>query len=48
MAAAKKSLDKERRQTRVNMGAACEWWRQLGHMKDLDSDAEVSLFLLDR
>ena len=48
MAATKKALDKERSQTRVNIGAAFEWWRQLGHVKGLKSDAEVALFLLDR
>ena len=48
IAAVKKALDKERSQTRVNIGAVFEWWRQLGHVKDLKSDAEVALFLLDR
>ena len=48
MAATKKALDKERSQTRVIIGAAFEWWRQLEHVKGLKSDAEVSLFLLDR
>ena len=45
--AKKKALDKERSQTRVIIGAAFEWWRQLGHVKGLKSDAEVALFLLD-
>ena len=32
-AVTKKALDKERSQTRVNIGAAFERWRQLGHVK---------------
>ena len=46
--ATKKALDKARGQTRVNIGAAFEQWRQLRHLKDLTSDAEVAVFLLDR
>ena len=48
MAATKKALDKARGQTRVNIGAAFERWRQLRHLKGLKSDAEVAVFLLDR
>ena len=37
-----------KKSARVNIGAAFEWWRQLGHVEDLKSDAEVALLLLDR
>ena len=32
-AATEKALDEERSQTRVNIGAAFEWWRQVGHVR---------------
>ncbi len=47
-AAMKKALDKARGQTRVNIGAGFERWRQLRHLKGLKSEAEVAVFLLDR
>ena len=47
-AATRKALDIERSRTRVNIGAAFERWRQLGHVMGLKNDAEVAFFLLDR
>ncbi|CAM4574040.1 unnamed protein product [Leuciscus chuanchicus] len=44
----KQALDKARGQTRVNIGAAFERWRQLRELKGLKSDAEVAVFLLNR
>ena len=46
--ATKKSLDKARGQTRINIGVTFERWRQLRELKGLNSDAEVALCLLDR
>uniref|UniRef100_A0A671WEV9 RE1-silencing transcription factor-like n=1 Tax=Sparus aurata TaxID=8175 RepID=A0A671WEV9_SPAAU len=46
-AATKKALDIERSRTRVNIGAAFERWRQLGHVMGLKNDTEVAFFLLD-
>jgi len=44
----KKSLDKSRNQTRVNIGMAFQRWRQLRDLKGLKSDSMMALFLLDR
>uniref|UniRef100_A0A671MY10 Uncharacterized protein n=1 Tax=Sinocyclocheilus anshuiensis TaxID=1608454 RepID=A0A671MY10_9TELE len=44
----KKVYDQARGSTRVNIGAAFQWWRELKEREGLESDAEVALFLLDR
>ncbi|XP_073711610.1 uncharacterized protein [Misgurnus anguillicaudatus] len=43
----KKYLDKQRNQTRVNIGVAFQRWRELRDLKGLKSDAMMALFLLD-
>uniref|UniRef100_A0A8C5G419 Uncharacterized protein n=1 Tax=Gouania willdenowi TaxID=441366 RepID=A0A8C5G419_GOUWI len=47
-AATKRALEKARAQTRVNVGAAFQRWRQLRDQMGLKSDAKVADFLLDR
>ncbi len=44
----KKGFDQARGRTRVNMGAAFQWWRKLKEQEGLESDAEIASFLLDR
>ncbi|XP_028299204.1 uncharacterized protein LOC114461400 isoform X1 [Gouania willdenowi] len=46
-AATKRALEKARAQTRVNVGAAFQRWRQLRDQMGLKSDAKVADFLLD-
>ena len=43
----KKSLDKQRNKTRVNIGVAFQRWRELRELKGLKSDSLMALFLLD-
>ncbi len=44
----KKVYDQARGRTRVNIGAAFQWWENLKEQEGPESDAEVVLFLLDR
>ncbi len=44
----KKGYDQARGRTRINIGAAFQRWRELKERENLESDAEVALFLLDR
>ncbi|CAL8338962.1 unnamed protein product [Lota lota] len=46
-ATTKKRLDKERSQTRVNIGMAFQRWRELRELKGLKSDPMVAVYLLD-
>ncbi|XP_059400179.1 uncharacterized protein LOC132131987 [Carassius carassius] len=43
----KKSLDKQRNKTRINIGVAFQRWRELRELKGLKSDSLMALFLLD-
>uniref|UniRef100_A0A673JXV6 Uncharacterized protein n=1 Tax=Sinocyclocheilus rhinocerous TaxID=307959 RepID=A0A673JXV6_9TELE len=44
----KSYYDHARGRTRINIGAAFQWWRELKEREGLESDAKVALFLLDR
>ncbi len=41
-----KGYDQARGRTRVNIGAAFQWWRELKEWEGLESDADVALFFL--
>ena len=43
----KKRLDKARGQTRVNIGVAFQWWRNLRELKGPESNTKVANFLLE-
>ena len=44
----KKGYDHESEKSRVNIGVAFGRWRELRLLKDLKTDADVAVFLLDR